>query len=110
MDINIKPFKSVQIVTIVGDIDGNTAPAAQSSIIALAAPASKVVLDLSQVGYMSSAGLRMLLASYRAISGQGGKVVVTGLSEDLQDTMSMTGFLNFFARLDTIDEGVAALN
>ena len=110
MDITIKPMNSVQIVSIVGDIDGNTASAAQSSILALAVPASKVVLDLSQVGYMSSAGLRMLLASYRAISGQGGKVVVTGLSEELQDTMSMTGFLNFFAHLNTIDDGVAALN
>lgn len=110
MDINIKPINTVNVVSIVGDIDGNTAPAAQTSIVALAVPASKVVLDLSQVGYMSSAGLRMLLASYRAISGQGGKVVVCGLSEDLEDTMSMTGFLSFFTRHNTVDESVAALN
>ena len=48
------------------------------------------------MAYMSSAGLRMLLVIYRTIVGQGGKVVLVGLSEELQDTMALTGFLDFF--------------
>ena len=65
---------------------------------------------MSQVHYMSSAGLRMLLVVYRTVSGQGGKVVLTGLSQDLEDTMSLTGFLDFFDHFESVDAGLAAFN
>ena len=64
---------------------------------------------MSRVSYMSSAGLRMLLASYRAIAGKGGTVLLAGLSEDLSDTMSLTGFLSFFKTSATVLEGVGLL-
>ena len=50
---------------------------------------------MSGVEYMSSAGLRMLLSMYRQISRQNGGIVLVGLAEEIKDTMSVTGFLNF---------------
>ena len=55
---------------------------------------------------MSSSGLRMLLVTYRMITGKSGKVILVGLSEDIRDTMSMTGFLDFFTYLPTLDEAL----
>lgn len=64
---------------------------------------------MAGVSFMSSAGLRMLLVLYRGISGGGGQVVLVGLSEDLQNTMALTGFLNLFHHHPTLEAGLAEL-
>jgi anti-sigma B factor antagonist len=69
----------------------------------------KLLVDMSAVDYMSSAGLRMLLSMHRQASSSKGQLVLVGLSEDIEDTMSATGFLNFFKTLDTVAAGLAIL-
>lgn len=109
MDITQRTVGDVTVVEIAGEIDGSTAPAAQAKIVPLAASDSKVVIDMSDVGYMSSAGLRMLLVVYRTMAGQGGAVALSGLSQDLEDTMALTGFLDFFDHYESVDEAVKAI-
>ncbi len=109
MDINVANVEGVTVVELAGDIDGSTAPVAQARILPLATPGCRVLLDMTKVPYMSSAGLRMLLSTYRQLSAKGGHIVLVGLSEEIQDTMSVTGFLKFFTTFATADEGMAAL-
>lgn len=109
MELNFIPQQGATVVQMVGELDSSNVPAVQEKILTSAVGATHVVLDMSQVAYMSSAGLRMLLTVYRSISGQGGKVVLVGLSADLIDTMSMTGFLDFFSYFDKLEDGLAAL-
>lgn len=110
MDVHVATRQNATVVTIVGEIDGSTAPQAQESILAQAEPNARVLLDMTGVTYMSSAGLRMLLLAYRTIHGKGGKIVLVGLSDDLKDTMAVTGFLDFFTCVDTVDAGVAEVS
>jgi anti-sigma B factor antagonist len=109
MEINVKSSGQATVVVVVGDIDSNSAPQAQEQILPLVQPAAKIILDMSGVEYMSSAGLRMLLSMYRQVSRQNGGIVLVGLAEEIKDTMSVTGFLNFFTIRDTVDEGLRAL-
>ena len=109
MDITQRAVGDVTVVEISGEIDGSTAPDAQAQIVPLATGDAKVVIDMSGVGYMSSAGLRMLLVVYRTVSGGDSTVALSGLSQDLEDTMSLTGFLDFFDHYATVDEAVAAV-
>ena len=109
MDITINTVDQITVVAIAGDIDGKTAPEAQRQIASLVRPGVKILLDVSQVSYMSSAGLRMLLSTYRQVSSNEGRTILVGLSEDVRDTMSLTGFLRFFTVYETVDEGLAAL-
>jgi anti-sigma B factor antagonist len=102
--------QDVNVVKLVGDLDGSNASTVQAQIMPLAVANVKMILDMSEVSYMSSAGLRMLLVMYRTINSKSGKVVLVGLSEDIQDTMSMTGFLGFFTYLETLDEGLKNLS
>ncbi|MBD2774197.1 anti-sigma factor antagonist [Iningainema sp. BLCCT55] len=102
--------EQVTLVEIIGEVDTNTAPLIQERILPLAQAGIKMILEMTKVPYMSSAGLRMLLSLYRQISAQEGKIVLVGLSEEIQDTMSITGFLEFFNTCDTIDLAFAALN
>lgn len=110
MEINIKTEKDVKIAVLNGDIDASTASSVTAEVLPLAAPGSKIILDMSEVPYMSSAGLRMLLGLYRQTTAKEGKLVLVGLTEDIIDTMSVTGFLDFFVTSKTIDEGIAKLN
>ena len=108
METNIKTVDQVTVVEIIGDIDGKTAPQVQEQILPLVQPDSKILLDMSQVGYMSSAGLRLLLSTYRQVTSQKAGIVLAGVNEDIQDTMSATGFVRFFTLHDTVEAGLAA--
>ncbi len=110
MDINIKTLEDVTVVELAGDIDANTAPSIQEKVLPLVGTGGKVLLDMTAVPYMSSAGLRMLLSLFRQVSAKDGKLVLVGLSEEIRDTMSITGFLDFFTTTETIEAGLAFLN
>jgi anti-sigma B factor antagonist len=64
---------------------------------------------MQEVAYMSSAGLRMMLLLYRHALGKDSRIALVGLSEEIRDTMSATGFLDFFVVSDTVDSGLALL-
>ncbi len=110
MNISTSTVSGVSVVTVQGTIDSSTAPAAQEQILPLVQPGCRLLLDMSRVDYMSSAGLRMMLLLYRRVAGGAGRVVLAGLSEDIKDTMSLTGFLDFFHTCDTLDSGLASLS
>lgn len=109
MVININPRDGASVVEIEGAIDGKTASEAQGKITPLLQPNSAVVLDMSKVNYMSSAGLRTLLLVYRQSTAQSAKLALVGLSEEVKDVMSMTGFLKFFTLCETLEEGLKAV-
>jgi anti-sigma B factor antagonist len=107
--MNTKTVKEVTVVELTGEIDASTAPKIQAQVLPIIQSNDKILLDLSNVSYMSSAGLRLLLSLYRQVIAKNGKLVLVGLSEELQDTMSVTGFLDFFTYTETVDLGLVKL-
>lgn len=109
MNVTIKMVDEVTVTEISGELDGSTAPVAQQRVLSVATVGCRIAMDLTEVPYMSSAGLRMLLSTYRQVTNSGGKVVLTGVAEEIQDTMAVTGFLKFFTLTDTLDQALVAL-
>ncbi len=109
MNISIREMDSIKVVEIVGDVDGMTAPIAQEQILPLASPGGKVILDLSRVPFLSSAGLRMLLVAYRHFDWKESRLVLAGLPQNIRKAMTETGFLDYFTLADTVEEGAAML-
>ena len=97
--------KKIKVVELSGDIDASTAPDIQKQVIPLAETGSRILMDMTKVPYMSSAGLRMLLSLHRQTNAKEGRTVLVGLCEELQDTMSVTGFLDFLTTAETVDQG-----
>lgn len=110
MNIELEDVDGVTVATLFGELDGRTAPDVQAALLLLPEPHRKLLLDLSGVSYISSAGLRALLMLYRQIANGEGQVALAGLSESIRDMMAVTGFLEFFDDYPTRDEGIAALN
>jgi anti-sigma B factor antagonist len=61
----------------------------------------KLIIDMSRVDYLSSAGLRLLLLLYREITARKGQFVLVGVSPEVRTVMSHTGFLSFFTLADS---------
>ena len=109
MDIDIRMTDMATVVGIGFDVDAKTAPGLQERIVPLITAARPLILDMSRVAYMSSAGLRVLLTTYRLAASNNARLVLSGLSEELRDMMAATGFLGFFVTCDTIDGALESL-
>lgn len=109
-EVSTLQIQPVTVIEMAGDMDSNTAPLVQKQVLPLVQPGSQILLDMTKVLYMSSAGLRLLLSLYRLVSSQNGQLLLVGVAEEIKDTMSITGFLDFFKISDTLDSGLKALN
>jgi anti-anti-sigma factor len=109
MEIKTSSQNGAQIIQISGSLDGNTVNDAQEKILPLLASKMSLVLDLKDCGYISSAGLRLLLMAAKELSTQEGILVLSGLSDEIKDVMDMTGFSNFFKAFDNVDAALEAI-
>ena len=55
-----------------------------------------IVLDCTQLEYISSSGLRLFLGLLKTAKPKGSHVFITGLNDDLRQVFTMTGFINLF--------------
>lgn len=109
MNVQTRQENGIDIVELEGSLDGKTAPEVREQLRPVLAQAQRLILDLSKVGYLSSAGLRLLLLTYREMAAHKGKVVLLGVSKDIQNVMSHTGFLSFFTLADSPEQAAASV-
>ncbi len=97
MQININTKGNETVVVLNGRLDTLAAQEVAAQFDALKEKAGgTVVLDCSQLGYISSSGLRLFLTLRKAASTKGGKVIVRGINSDVRSVFMITGFLNLF--------------
>lgn len=106
MKVTINKADTNIVAAIEGSIDSKTAPDLQQAILPVISDTHKVILDLTEVTFVSSAGLRVLLMVYRQLKAKDGKVVLVGVSEEIKDVMFMTGFIAFFEISPSIEEAL----
>jgi anti-sigma B factor antagonist len=107
--VQTRQENGIEIVELEGSLDGKTAPEVREQLRPVLLRARKLILDLSRVDYLSSAGLRLLLLTYREVTAAQGKVVLLGVSRDIQTVMSHTGFLSFFTLADSPEQAAQAI-
>ena len=76
---------------IVGRLDTSTAPALDEEIKEIGEDISELVLDFGSLDYISSAGLRVILATQKKMNKQGSMKVIN-VSEDVMEIFEITGF------------------
>ena len=91
MTIEIKKNTASTIIEIVGRLDTITAPALDKTINEDIGDAKNIVLDVKGMEYISSAGLRVLLAAQKKMQ-KIGSMKVTGVCEGVMEVFEMTGF------------------
>jgi anti-sigma B factor antagonist len=99
----------VAVVALVGSLDGATAPDLREYFDQLVPGRCPVLLDLSQMSFLSSAGLRVLVVICRQAERNGARLTLAGVPAEVRAVMAATGFLEFFTVADTVTAGVQAL-
>ena len=80
-----------------GRLDTPTAVKAQQEITPLLENADKtIILDCTNLQYISSSGLRLFLTIRKETSAKGGKVIIENIKEEIRKVFMMTGFFNLF--------------
>lgn len=98
------------IISLTGRIDGKIAAEIQEDILALEKNHSGLLLDMEGVTYLSSAGLRILLAVYRQAKIDQKKIALLKLTPEVKQNMDITGFLDHFVVFDDKESGLQWLN
>lgn len=80
-------------VTIVGRLDTTTAPDLEASLKESFEGVTKLILDFAELEYLSSAGLRVLLASQKVMNKQG-EMVIRNVNETINEIFDVTGFID----------------
>ena len=91
MTIEIKKNQGETIIEIVGRLDTITAPVLDKTINEDIGDTQKLVLDVKGLEYISSAGLRVLLAAQKKMQKIGSMKVVN-VCEAVMEVFEMTGF------------------
>ena len=75
-------------LALTGWLDTQAAPMLEEEVNALDSDGTELVLDLSQLEYISSAGLRQIVAAYKKMNG---KMTLRNVSDEIMGVIKMTG-------------------
>lgn len=93
MNFTAEQEGQVTIVSVSGSVDGLTAPALTSFLTKqLGEHRSNLVVNLHEVDYISSAGLRALLGALKESRQQGGDLRLAVVQENVRKVLNMSGF------------------
>jgi len=98
MEINIsKQDGGITLVELKGRLDTPSSQDVSNTLSPVVENAKgTIILDCTDLEYISSSGLRIFLTIRKAAAAQGGKVIVRNISSDIRSVFMMTGFLNLF--------------
>ncbi len=90
MEIKTKSEGDRLMIAVSGRVDTVTAPELEAGL--KFGDAKCVVLDLANVPYMSSAGLRLLLTAHKTMLGNGGELQIANIQPTVKEVLDITGF------------------
>ncbi len=109
MELHEERLGRITLLAASGRIDSTTAPMLGERIDAtLATPIGALVIDLSALEYISSAGFRTLLVANRVARTNAVALHLCGLSDKVQQLFDLAGFVELFAIHPQKSEAIAA--
>jgi anti-sigma B factor antagonist len=92
-----------------GRMDSQTAPDLLPTIESKLRDSKNVVLDLAEVPYVSSAGLRIFLLIAKHVAAEQGKFAITSLRPEIREVLTISGLSSILQIFDTPQSALSAL-
>lgn len=94
--LNIKIIKrdTVGEVRLIGKMDSIAAAEAEKALLSVADRFDHIVLDLAELQYITSAGLRVLKSLYLAVRRRGGSLSCVNVNKMVMEVFEVTGFVS----------------
>ena len=111
MEMKFSDLGSVRKVALIGRLDTAGVDRVESQFGAAIVPGGhNTVVDLSQVTFLASLGIRMLISTARSLSRKGGKIVMYGASPAVMEIIDTTALQEIIPVAATEQEAVAMLS
>ena len=111
MQIDTRDVAGMTVVDMVGRLDTSTSGDAYDQMVAIAkSGASKVILNLDKMEYVSSAGLRVILTAAKLLKSSMGEMKICHANGVVKEVLESSGFDHIIDIYDEENEAIAALN
>jgi anti-anti-sigma factor len=110
MEIITKKEKGAVVVLLKGKLDAGSSPELEKEIDRLLTEGEKhLILDLAELGYISSAGLRIILSGSKKLKNKEGSLYVSSLGSMVREVFEVSGFSSIIPIFASTDEAVKKL-
>lgn len=110
MTLQTRDENDVKIVYLEGEMDAVTSPQVLEELDQLRNNgAKKILLNLEKVDYVSSAGLRVFLATAQQLKSSGGDLRVCMLNEEIKEVFDISGFSTLLMVFDNEEKGLSGM-
>jgi len=108
MDLPEEKLGETTVISLAGRIDSTNAKAFEESLLKkVAASGPAVVLDLSGLQYISSAGLRVILLVAKQLQGRKARFALCALAPVIREVFEVSGFSKIIRIVGTREEALA---
>lgn len=108
LSIDTDLTQDVSLMKVRGRVDSETAPELDTALAKLLADGkNKIVLNLQEVDYLSSAGLRALVKALKGAQAEGGDVRLASVSHPIEVILRTVGMMQMFKLFPTSEEAAA---
>jgi anti-sigma B factor antagonist len=107
MQMTVNDKNDITVIAFEGNLETNTAPDAEEEINALIEKgAKKILINFENLGYISSAGLRLLLKTGKQLNAKEGGLRICNLNVTVKEVFDMSGFSMLFNIFETESEAM----
>lgn len=108
MNVPLRLAGDISIAKLPTELDFKNAPSVGQQLLPIAKAGGKLLLDMSDVHLMSSAGVRVLLMLYRD-SSSGARLGLMGVADNVREILEIAELLQRFQVYETVDEAISGL-
>lgn len=111
MDLDVSYLKEhdIHLIKVKGRLDSYYASQLENSLEPLLRKARKIILECSEVAFLSSAGIRVLLSLKNQLAGRGGGLVLLNVQEGAKKVLRTSKTLDLFRHASDPKEAVLLL-
>lgn len=110
LQVTVDDLDGIPVVTARGEVDVSTAPALRAELMSIPEDTARVVVDLSEVTFLDSTGLGVLIAAMKRLRDNetGGQLHLVVTRPHIQKVLEVTGLNAIFTVHATVAEAVAS--
>ena len=111
METKSEIIDDIIVFRFAGNLDTGTSPNAESAVNReLENQPKKMIFDLSKTEFVSSAGLRVFLATAKKLAANGGVLKLCAANKIVKDILEISGFDTFLEVKDSLDKALKDFN
>ena len=110
LEIKTNEINEVVVVNLIGYLDANTSPIAESEINSwLEKGTRKLVINLEETKYVSSAGLRIIITTAKTMKASGGLLKLCSVNEVVQEILDISGLSTILDVKETEEQALSTM-